>query len=54
MTDTISNFKNEVLALKAEATQEAYKYFEENIHLFERDEKGRFRKALYSAECFDI
>ena len=52
MTDTIQSFKNEMIALKKEATQEAYEYFQENIHSFERDDKGRIKAHNNDVDAF--
>ena len=52
MTDPISKFNDEVFALKVAATQEAYDYFEENIHPFERDEKGQIKGHNNDVDAF--
>jgi hypothetical protein len=52
MTDPISKFNDEVFALKVAATQEAYDYFEENIHPFERDEKGQIKVHNNDVDAF--
>jgi hypothetical protein len=54
MIDTIQNFKNEVIALKKEATQEAYEYFQENIYLFERDDNGRIKAHNNDVDAFRV
>lgn len=52
MIGRIRNFKNEVIALKKEATQEAYDYFQENIHSFERTDKGRLKAHNNDVDAF--